>query len=259
MKHIVLALATVLAALSPRARATWSIATINPRTGTIAVAGASCSYMVYGIASVVPGKGLVIVQAASNAKARADATAWLKAGKSLVSIMTRLTDPASEYEPARQQYALLRLGDDTQPRVYTGNEVEGAKGTATSDHVAVQANTMVSHLVVKRTFAALDKTHWTSDEAMARDVMHAMNAGATAGGDKRCGRANSASAFVGLYRKDDPERQPWMELVVYGIEPGKASAMTRLDRLFDAWLKTGAHERSMRQFVVPRMNSDEPR
>ncbi|MGA9341703.1 MAG: DUF1028 domain-containing protein [Rhodanobacteraceae bacterium] len=251
MKLVTIAMAALVTALSPTAWATWSVAVLNPATGTIAVAGASCSFMVYGITSVLPGKGVVIVQAASNAKARADATAWLEAGESLDGIMAKLIDPASGYEPAEQQYALLGVGADARPRTYTGTRVEGAKGAVAADHVTVQANTMVSDNVVKRTSAALGKANWADDEAMARAVMRAMDAGAAAGGDKRCGAANSASAFVGLYRKDDSKQQPWMELVVYGIEPGTASAMTRLDRVFDTSIDAAMRSRSTRLFIVP--------
>ncbi len=250
MKRIV-QLLVAFAASTGTASATWSVAAVNP--GTIAVAGASCSYMVYGIASVVPGKGVVIVQAASNAQARKDATAMLVAGAPLDDIIAKLTDPASGYEPAQQQYALLGVGKDARPRVYTGAEVEDTKGSAVSDHVSVQANTMVSDAVVRNTYAAPGKAKWSSDTAMASAVMRAMDAGASAGGDKRCGRVDSASAYIGLYKKDDPPGQPWLEL--YGIEPGTASAMAHLDGLFTTWLGGAMRDRSTRLFVVPSAGS----
>src|SRR5688500_17031515 len=97
---------------TPDAHATWSIATITPRTGTIGVAAASCSGGVYGIQTVVPGKGVVIVQAASNNDAREAAVAMLRKGVSLDTILAKITDPNSGYRPQRQQYALLSSGTD---------------------------------------------------------------------------------------------------------------------------------------------------
>jgi hypothetical protein len=48
------------------AQATWSAAAVQAETGTTGVAAASCSDMVYGSAKVLPGQGVVIVQAAGN-------------------------------------------------------------------------------------------------------------------------------------------------------------------------------------------------
>ena len=59
-KTVIFGLALLIA---PASNATWSIAALNDETRTIAVAGASCSYMVYGIATVAPGEGVVVVQA----------------------------------------------------------------------------------------------------------------------------------------------------------------------------------------------------
>jgi hypothetical protein len=57
---------------STAAQATWSAAAVHAETGTIGVAAASCSYMVYGIAEVLPGQGVVIVQAVSSAEGSAE-------------------------------------------------------------------------------------------------------------------------------------------------------------------------------------------
>ena len=79
----------VAAYISPDANATWSVAAINARTGTIGVAAASCSGGVYGIQAVVPGKGAVIVQAASSNEARQAAVALLRAGAPLDTILAK--------------------------------------------------------------------------------------------------------------------------------------------------------------------------
>ena len=110
------------------ASATWSIAVLNKDTQTIAVAGASCSYMVYGIASTIPGKGVAIVQAASNGQARAEAIKLISEDKPLAEIMKQLTTNA-DYDPQNQQYALLSFSEYETPLIYTGEKVEASKGT----------------------------------------------------------------------------------------------------------------------------------
>ena len=239
------------ACVSPDAHATWSVATVNPRTGTIGVAAASCSGGVYGIQAVVPGKGVVIVQAASSHEARQTAVALLREGVPLDTILAKITDPASGYAPQRQQYALLATGAEARPRTYTGAEVPGAKGSIGADHVSVQANTMVSDEVVAKTAAALGAADWPDDLSMARAIMRAMDAGAAAGGDHRCGKANSNTAFIGLYRKTDRKGAPWVELAVNGLAPGTDSGMAHLDALFERWLDADTGRASTQTFVVP--------
>lgn len=235
----------------PDAHATWSVATVNPRTGTIAVAAASCSGGVYGIQTVIPGKGAVIVQAQSNGDARQEAVKMLREGVPLDAILAKISDPASGYAPERQQYALLSSGADARPRTYTGAEVPDAKGSIGRDHISVQANTMVSDAVVAKTAATLGHADWPDDLAMARAVMRAMNAGAAAGGDRRCGKANSNTAFIVLYRKTDTQDEPWVELAINNIQPGTDSGVAHLQTLFQAWLRAGTAKKSTRTFVVP--------
>ncbi|MEJ1095103.1 MULTISPECIES: DUF1028 domain-containing protein [unclassified Pseudoxanthomonas] len=239
------------AVYAPDAHATWSIATVNPRTGTIGVAAASCSGGVYGIQTVVPGKGVVIVQAASNHDAREAAVAMLRKGAPLDTILAKITAPNSDYQPQRQQYALLSSGTDPRPRTYTGAEVPGAKATAGADHISVQGNTLASEDAVAKTIAALGKADWPDDLAMARAIMRAMDAGAKAGGDRRCGKANSNTAFIGLYRKTDPQDKPWVELAINGLPAGTESGMAHLDGLFQQWVDNGTKRSSTRRFVVP--------
>lgn len=238
------------------AHATWSVAAINPNTGTIGIAAASCSGGVYGIQAVLPGKGAVVVQAESNADARQTALAMLREGLPPDAILATIADPASRYAPQRQQYALLVAGSDARPRTYTGVEVPDFKGSVVGDNVSVQGNTMASADVLATTFAALGDANWADDIAMARALMQAIQAGAAAGGDRRCGKAASNTAFVSLHRIGDSPDAPWVELAVGRIPVGEASGTEALEALFEDWLRGGTARASTRVFVVP--STDEP-
>lgn len=251
MKRLVLTAAVATLFVSTDAQATWSVATLNPETGTLAVAGASCSYMVYGIANVVPGKGVVIVQAASNDTARTDATVMLESGAPLAKIMGKLADPASGYSEKEQQYALLSSDPGSLPLTYTGADVEGAKGASSAPNFTVQANTMASEDVVPETAAALGEGKWSDDVEMANTVMSAMQAGQAAGGDKRCAGTGSSSAFISVFRRGDHPRQPWLNLVVFGVEPGRFSALARLQKEYSDWAAHRKDDPSTQLFVIP--------
>ena len=251
MKTPLKAVALLAALLSAdTAHATWSVATLNQKTGTIVVAGASCSYMVYGIAEVVAGKGVVIVQASSNAKARADALEMLKSDKPLGDILKTISTGA-DYEPALQQYALLSFAEFEKPQTFTGNDVPAHKGSRTAPGISVQANTMVSDAVVARTFESVASSKWSTDLEQVEAGFRALRAGALAGGDSRCEGRNSSTAFITVFRKTDPERQPWLNLVIYGLDKSKRSAAAVMEEQFGQWTRSGSEETSTVRFTVP--------
>jgi uncharacterized Ntn-hydrolase superfamily protein len=239
------------AAMVHPACATWSIIAINPRTAAIGVAAASCSGGVYGIQAVAPGIGAVIVQADSNDDARREAIRMLRAHASLDTILARMTDPTSGYSPQEQQYALLTRGTDEGPRNYTGSAVPAITGHVGGSHFSVQGNTLASDDVIPRAAAALGKGDWPDDLAMAHALMRALAAGASAGGDRRCGKSASNTAFISLHRASDPSNAPWLTLSVNRIPAGTASGTAELDLLFKDWLRAGMHRPSTSLFIVP--------
>lgn len=234
------------------AQATWSIAALNPDTGTIAVAGASCSYLVYGIAQVLPGKGVVIVQAQSNEQARAKAADLLDEDVSLETVLSRITVPGSQFQPEQQQIALLSFKAYDNPLGYTGSAVEGAKGIASGPGFIAQANTMASDAVLQHVAREMRRgSPWPDDLRMAEAMMRALNAGALAGGDSRCKGSNSSTAFISLHKKSDSANVPWLTLAIFGLEAGQQSALPPLQHLFEQWLQRDTGNPSTRSFIVP--------
>lgn len=245
----------VMGGAIPQARATWSIIAVHPRTGTIGVAAASCSGGVFGIQSVAPGTGAVIVQAESNNDARREAMQMLREHASPEAILARISDPAAGFSPQRQQYAVFASATNAPPRIYTGAEVPAINGHATGEHFSVQGNTLASEHVIASAAAALGKADWQDDLAMAHALMRALKAGAAAGGDRRCGQAASNTAFVSLYRATDPPDAPWVSLSVNRIPAGTASGTDALDSLFARWLREDLQQPSTAIFVVPEASA----
>lgn len=91
------------------AYATWSIIVYDPKTKEIGIAGALCTYCVYGIGAIAPGKGAIIVQAMSNNEARSKALKMIKAGSMPWQIFETIRKP--EFDPEEQQYAVLCVND----------------------------------------------------------------------------------------------------------------------------------------------------
>jgi len=62
------------------AKATWSIVAVDPVTKEVGGASATCTPYAWAIFSVLPNKGIIVTQAASNSTARKKGAQLLKKG-----------------------------------------------------------------------------------------------------------------------------------------------------------------------------------
>jgi uncharacterized Ntn-hydrolase superfamily protein len=240
------ALGACMFALPREARATWSIIAVDRATGQIGIAAASCTNNVQGIGSIVPGKGVVVVQAMSNNDARARATELLKAGAAPEDIVRGIRDP--RFDPENQQYGVVVLPDGHSPATYSGTAISGWSGARTADGVSVQGNILVSERVVT---AVLDAFQREPARPLAERLVDALAAGAAAGGDRRCGSQQATSAYVTVYNRDDADGAPYVHVAVYGIEREGQPAVATLVAAFDRWRRESSHQRSTRLYFIP--------
>ena len=246
-RHAVLLLSAFLA--STAAQATWSVAAVHAETGTIGVAAASCSYMVYGIAEVLPGQGVVIVQAASSAEARAEGVRRLALGEPLARVLTAMRDV--RWAPEQQQIALLSLKEE-MPEAFSGPAIADRHDLGGGIGFSLQGNSLASAAVVPAMQQALGaRDRWGDDLVMEAALMRALEAGALAGGDHRC-PSGGRTAYLSLHRRSDAAQLPWLTLAVFGLPEDQGGSVNLLQVLFDAWLRDGHQHPSSRQFIVPR-------
>jgi uncharacterized Ntn-hydrolase superfamily protein len=224
----------LVVALSADAFATWSIILVDQVTKEIGIAGASCTPNVYGIGTIAPGKGAIIVQAMSNKEARSKGLKMILANASPQQILAELVN--SRYDPDNQQYAVVCINDTDHPITYTGAAAAAAKGTRTAPGISVQGNTLVNEGVLTRiidTIAHARKQSYSIHHAL----MLALEAGAKAGGDKRCGAQTATSAFITVARPDDNPGKPYLNLVVSRISRGGDNAVEVLREQYNRWSK----------------------
>ncbi|NMH61318.1 DUF1028 domain-containing protein [Alteromonas ponticola] len=214
----------LLLTLNFPAYATWSIIAVDRDTGEIGIGGASCTFDVSGVASLVPGKGAIVVQAASHYFARMDGVKHMSEDQSAASILSAMK--ASKYEPEKQQYGVILLKKGTQPVVYSGSEIKGWKGEKLDHDVAVLGNILVNEDVIDNAFSAYQQN---KAAPFAQRMIRALKAGADAGGDSRCGAQAARSAFVMLYNQ---QTQAITKLSVFGTEANGSPAVTLLERKF---------------------------
>lgn len=209
--------------------ATWSIIAIDRETGEIGIAGASCTFDVQGIASIVPGKGAVIVQAASNYFARMKGVGLMRSNANPDEILRAMKN--KEFDPENQQYGVIVLDGNTVPLVYSGANIKEWNGSKIGKDFAVLGNILVSEDVINKAYEAFENAR---DKSLAERLMLALKAGEEAGGDKRCGSQFAASAFISVY---NPKDGAILKLSIHGIDRGGKPAVTLLNKQFEYWRK----------------------
>lgn len=222
--QLVLAIATSIILAAP-ASATWSIIGVDRETGEIGIAGASCTFDVSGIASIVPGKGAVVVQAASNYFARMQGVKLMEENATVEDILKAMKQ--EKFTPSRQQYGVISIQASTLPLVESGAEIKGHKGARIASDFAVFGNILTGQDVLDD---AYDSFNSLRNKTLATRLIRALEAGANAGGDKRCDEQHARSAFISIY---SPEIDGITHLSVFGTDKGGKPAVALLTKKFD--------------------------
>jgi uncharacterized Ntn-hydrolase superfamily protein len=232
MRHTA-ALAALLLAVPRPASATWSITAVDEWTREVGIAGASCTPNVMAIAGVVPGRGVIAAQAATDNGARQWAVEMLRAGTSPADIVRAVTDSTFDPAPYLQQYGIAALGH--APAAYTGAQATGWVGHEVDAGVSVQGNVLVGPRVVADAMAAFRAAAADTLLTLADRLLLALEAGAEAGGDARCPGQTALSAFLIVAGPDDRRDAQHLRLYVNGQSQGGANPVQLLRQRYDEW------------------------
>ena len=214
--------------------ATWSIIIVDSLTGEIGIAGASCTYSVYGIGGIVPGKGAIVAQAMSNMNAKRKGMEMLKAGSSPEEILYVIIDPRFDPVSNSQQYGIVSLGHIDKPVTFTGGSTHLSKGSFTAKGISVQGNTLANENVLKAVYDTVLSARKQGLNIRAI-LMKALLAGSEAGGDIRSGQQKASSAFITVMKAGDDSKKPYLNLFVSGIPKGGNNAVTVLEGVYRKW------------------------
>ena len=179
---------------------TWSVVGVDPETGDVGVAVASCVTR-HGdaVAALVPGMGAAATQAGFDVRNRNHVFEAIQEGLTAEEVILRVTDPAWDDELDRRQYGVVTMHDglvhvagyttpvrqgimtdDDGSTLYAGVMADASQG------VSSQGNTLESAEVVSR---PLDAFRWEDPAGfnmLSDRLMRALEAGSAAGGDVRC-------------------------------------------------------------------------
>jgi len=192
-------LVVVLAlAIGDRAAATWSIVGVDPETGEVGVAVASCvGFEVTVVPVLVPGVGAAASQADLSPASGDRLLAAMRPGADAVEVIDAVVD--GDDAPDDRQFAVAMLGGGAA--AWSGGdtvEVSVAARNVAGTAMA-QGNILVSEQVVAGALAAFD----TSPGTLADRLVAALVAGADEGGDARCGPQTATAAALVVAAPDD--------------------------------------------------------
>lgn len=187
----VLVLTTLAAA---PAAATWSIVGVDPKTGEVGVAIASCVGFETALApTLVPGKGAAVSQAGLYKESGAAIVKGLQSGQSAEQVIASLTQPSFDQELPLRQYGVVTLPSGVA--TFTGSEVPATAGAVKNSQqtASVQGAAVETDAVLAETLTAFDATSGDLGEKLVAGL----NAGNKAGGDADCIEdANAASLLI---------------------------------------------------------------
>lgn len=205
------------AAWAAPAFATWSIVAVDPETREVGYAAASCTADVHQIGALVPGRGAVVAQAMMNEAGRVRGASRLRSGAEPEEILTDLT--GSDFDRSRwwswwsgaqvRQYGVATL-EPLAAASFTGHRTTSWSGGSAGHEVAVQGNILWGEEVVADARAAFDGAAACD---LSDRLLLALEAGARAGGDRRCVRELTAlTAAIEVAGPDDPPDRPGLQL-----------------------------------------------
>ncbi|MDC7993823.1 DUF1028 domain-containing protein [Altibacter sp. HG106] len=249
MKKLILPLLLLLVLSSTaRAQDTFSIIAVDPATGEIGSAGASCvdgaasfGGIIDIITKIIPGRGGVNSQAyvcIPNVNLN-NAITEMENGSSPSEIIDYLlnNDACSSqgFDPQFRQYGIADFDTSGDPRTagFTGNMADDYKEDRQGATYSIQGNILLNQTVIDNMEDNFNNTSGT----LADKLMAAMQGANFAGADSRClaRSTSSTSAYLLVYRPDDLPTEPHLRLNIeempFGEEP-----IDSLQTLYDNFL-----------------------
>jgi len=227
-------LAALLVALGTHpANATWSIVAVDPATGEVGGASATCTPWASAIFGVVPGKGIIVTQAASNKMARYRGEVLLMEGQSPENIVALITDQAFDPTHAIQQHGVVALGFEKAAAGYTGADTGRATGDLQGRGVSVQGNILAGSAVLTAALEAFQAASQNPSFTLADRLILALEAGAAQGGDRRCGDQTAISAYLVVARPGDSPQAPSLRIAIAEQPRGGRNAVDLLRERYE--------------------------
>ncbi len=215
------------------AQHTFSIAAVDPETGEVGSAGASCvPFSATIISDLHPGVGVIHTQASYIEENQAYASALMTRGLSAAQIVDSMVANDATNQPELRQYGVVTLTGSPRSAGYTGVGCFDYKNHIVGATYAIQGNILLGHQVLD----SMEARFLRATGPLADRLMAALQGANMIGADSRCApNSSSHSAFIRVARPGDDPSAPWMALEATLGMASKQEPIDSLQTLFDAW------------------------
>lgn len=230
---LVAALLGALSTASATAQHTFSIVAVDPETGEVGSAGASCvPFDVHIIGDVHPGIGAINTQARYSEFNQAYGRGLMARGMGAQEIVDSLVLYDDELTPEIRQYGVVTLAGTQKSAAYTGNECFDYKGHITGPTYSIQGNILLGRQILDSMEARFLRANGT----LADRLMAALQGANVIGADTRCAPYSSShSAFILVAKPGDAASKPWLFLEVSLGGTSQLEPLDSLQRTYDRW------------------------
>ncbi|MEZ4651661.1 MAG: DUF1028 domain-containing protein [Candidatus Eisenbacteria bacterium] len=230
------ALGLLLLVIAPGAsRATFSICAVDPGTGEVGSAGASCIAGAIILSDVHPGVGVVHTQAYWNSQNQAYARQLMDEGFSPQEIVDMVVANDAQGNPTIRQYGVVDLVDGGRSAGYTGVNCTDWKGHTTGPVYAIQGNILLGPEIVDD----METAFLATEGSLADRLMAALQAAKRPRADTRCTTKSAISAFLRVGRFNDTADDLFLDLNVNNTS-GSTDPIDVLQGLYDEFLTTSS-------------------
>lgn len=215
---------------------TFSITAVDPVTGLVGSAGASCIAGSIILSDVHPNRGVIHTQAQYNNTNQSIGRNLMNLGFSPQQIIDSLV--LRDNNPHIRQYGITDfIGNTVRTAAYTGVNCTNYKNHNIGPTFTVQGNILLGQGILDSMYSRYINTPGT----MAEKLMAALQGAKVIGADTRCFVSNrsSISAFIRVAKPTDPQNGPyWLDLNVQTV-PAPRDPIDSLQILFNQWQTTG--------------------
>lgn len=251
-RHLLFIFSLLMLAHWSLAQDTFSIVAVDPNTGEIGSAGASCldnigfpgSNGAIIISDIVPGRGAIHTQSYWTATNQANARLKMQDGLAPAEIITWLkqNDVEGIFGQLKRQYGIVDFDSTGTPRsaAFTGSSCLNWKGHRTGLNYSIQGNILLGPQILDSMEAHFLQTE---GQPLAMRLMYALQGANVVGADTRCtaNGTSSLSAFVRVALPSDTIGGFYLDLNVPSLPAGQ-EPIDSLQTLFDTWAVTATQE-----------------
>ena len=218
--------------LNLNAQDTFSIVAVDPETGEVGSAGASCINGSIIISDLHPGVGAIHTQSYWLAQNQNTASQLMDQGLSPWFIIQYLVDNDAQGNPSIRQYGIVDLVDGGRSAAYTGENCYDYKDHVLGDTYSIQGNILIGPEVLD----SMEVRFINTSGSLAVRLMAAMQGAKIPGADSRCldDGISSLSAFIRVAKPMNNPDSLYLHLNVNSTTAG-LDPIDTLQELFDLW------------------------